>query len=208
MGFSITEEKNRHESFVIKSNIRTFEEFSVKLDLMKENIDVASVRQHVEEKQPTQMQAVKLAAKTLTLEEGKKCSQMNKVVEFVKECQVELHDYSRGKAMYRRHSSDSLERNQSYKDNASDGAKAVKMSFWRKHDVELKEKLLHKIIPNDSENCNNWLGNGNSGMDAVAQANRNVYTQLSSGHGKQFEKRAWKFEHSSYLLDEMDEGFN
>ena len=87
------------------------EEFSVKLDLLKENIDVASVRQHVEEKQPTQMQAVKFAAKTLTLEEGKKCSQMNKVVEFVKECQVEIHEYSRGKAIYRRHSSDLLERN-------------------------------------------------------------------------------------------------
>ena len=42
-------------------------------------------------------------------------------------------------------------------------------------------------------------------MDAVAQANPNVYTQLSSGHGKQLQKRAWKFEHSSYLSDEMDE---
>ena len=42
-------------------------------------------------------------------------------------------------------------------------------------------------------------------MDAVAQANHKVYIQLSSGHDKQFEKRAWKFEHSSYLLDEMDE---
>ena len=51
-----------------------------------------------------------------------------------------------------------------------------------------------KIIPNDSENRNNWLGNGNSGMDAVAQANPNAYTQLSTGHSKQFEKRAWKFE--------------
>ena len=108
--------------------------------------------------------------------------------------------------MYRRHSSDLLERNQMYKDNASDGAKAVKMSFWRKHDVELNEKLLDKYIPNDSEICNNWLGNGNSGKYAVAQANPNVYTQRSSGHGKQFEKRAWKIEHSSYLLDEMDEG--
>ena len=131
---------------------------------------------------------------------------MNKVVEFVKECQVELHEYSRGKAMYRRHSSDLLERNQPYKDNASDGATVVMMSFWRKHYVELKRKLLDKIIPNDSKNCNNWLGNGNSGMDAVAQANPNVNTQLSSGHGKQFEKRAWKFEQSSYVLDEMDEG--
>ena len=31
-------------------------------------------------------------------------------------------------------------------------------------------------------------------MDAVAQANPDVYTQLRSGHGKQFEERAWKFE--------------
>ena len=62
MGSSITEEKNGHESFALKSNLRTWEEFIVKLDLLKENIDVASVRQHVEEKQPTQMQAMKLAA--------------------------------------------------------------------------------------------------------------------------------------------------
>ena len=117
MGFSFTEEKNGHESFAIQSNIRSLEEFSVKLDLLKENIDVASVRRHVEEKQPTQMQAVKFAAKTLTLEEGKKCSQMNKVVQFVKACQVELHEYSTGKAMYRRHFSDLLERNQPSKDN-------------------------------------------------------------------------------------------
>ena len=137
MGFSIVEEKKEHESFAIKSNLRTLEEFTVMLDLVKQNMDVASVRQHVKEKQSTQMQAIKLAVNTLTHE---------------------------------------------------DGAKAVKMSFRRKHDVELKEKLLDKIIPNDSENCNNWLGNGNSGMDAVAQANPSVHTQLNTGQSKQFEK--------------------
>ena len=79
------------------------------------------------------------------------------------------------------------------------------MSFWRKHDVELKKKLLDKIIPNDSENCNNWLGNGNSGMDAVAQANPNVHTQLSTGHSKQFEKLARKFEHISIRLHGLNE---
>ena len=42
-------------------------------------------------------------------------------------------------------------------------------------------------------------------MDAVAQANPNVYPQLSTCYSKQFEKRAWNIEHSSYLLDEMDE---
>ena len=69
----------------------------------------------------------------------------------------------------------------------------------------MKEKLLDKIIPNDSENCNNWLGNGNSGMDAVAQANPNVHTQLSTGHSKHFEKRAWKFEPISFRLHGMNE---
>ena len=206
MGFSIVEEKNEHESFAIKSNLRTLEEFTVMLELVKQNTAVASVRQHVEEKQQTQMQAVKFAAKTLTLEEGKKCSQLNKVVEVVKECQLEFHEVPRRKAMYRRHLSGLLECYQLSINNAKTGTKAVNMSFARKDDVELKEKLLDKIIPSDSENCNNWLGNGNSGMDAVAQANPNVYTQLSSGHGKQFEKRAWKFEHSSYILNEMGEG--
>ena len=43
----------------------------MKLDLLKENIDVAYVRQHVEEKQPTQMQAMTIAAISLTLEEEK-----------------------------------------------------------------------------------------------------------------------------------------
>ena len=194
MGFSTVEEKNEHESFAIKSNLRTLEEFTVMLELVKQNTAVASVRQHVEEKQQTQMQAVKFAAKTLTLEEGKKCSQLNKVVEVVKECQLELHEVPRGKAIYRRPFGGLLEQNKPAEENASNETKSVKVLFGRKHDVGLNEKLLDKIIPNDSENCNNWLGNGNSGMDAVAQANPNVYTQLSTGHSKQFEKRAWKFE--------------
>ena len=69
----------------------------------------------------------------------------------------------------------------------------------------MNEKLLDKIIPNNRKNCNNWLGNGNSGMDAVAQANPNAYTQLRNGHRKQIERRTWKFEHTSNLLHGMVE---
>ena len=205
MGFSNVEEKNEHERFAIKSNLRTLEEFTVMLDLVKQNMDVASVRQHEKEKQSTQKQGIKLAVNTLTLEEGRKFSQMNIVVEFVKECQLELHQDSRGKAIYRRHLSGLLECYQPSINNAKNGTKAVNMSFGRKDDVERKEKLLDKIFLNDSENCNNWLGNGNSGMDAVAQANPNVHTQLSTGHSKQFEKRAWKFELISIRLHGMNE---
>ena len=91
---------------------------------------------------------------------------MNKVVKFVKECQIELHEVPRGKAIYRRHFSGLLERNQPSEENARNERKAVIVSVGRKHDVGLDEKLLDKIIPNSRENCNNWLGNGNSGMDA------------------------------------------
>ena len=148
---------------------------------------------------------MKITVNALTLEERKKCSQLDREIGFVNKCQIELHEVPRGKAIYRRNFSGLLERNQSSEENARNETKAVNVSFGRKHDVGWKEKLLDKIIPNDSENCNNWLGNGNSGMNAVAQANPNVYTQLSTGHRKQFEKRVLKFEHSSNLVHGMVE---
>ena len=92
----ITEEKNEHERVAITSNLQTSEEFSVKLDLWKENVDVASVRQHVEEKQPIQMQAQTLAAISLTLEEGKKCSQLDREIGFMSKCQSKLHEVPSG----------------------------------------------------------------------------------------------------------------
>ena len=195
--FSNTEEINEHERVAITSNFQTSEKIFVTLDLLKQSIGVASVQQLVKEKYSTQLQAVNITVNALTLEERKKCSQLDREIGFVNKCQIELHEVPRGKAIYRRNFSGLLERNQPSEENARNETKAVNVSFWRKHDVELKEKLLDKIIPNDRENFNNWLGNGNSGMDAVAQANPNVHTQLSTGHSKQFEKRAWKFEHSS-----------
>ena len=105
-------------------------------------------KMNVEEKQPTQMQAVKFAAKTITLEEGKRCFQLEKVVGFVKEClryiafPLELHGGSRGVPVYQRHTSSGLlECYQPSIDNAKIGTNAANMSFWRKYDVELKEKL-------------------------------------------------------------------
>ena len=203
--FSITEEKNEHERVAITSNFQTSEKICVTLDLLKQSIGVAPVQQLVKEKYSTQLQAMNVTVNTLTLEEVKRCSQMNKVVEFVNKCQIELYEVSRVKAIYRRPFGDLLERNQPSKDDTSDGTKTVSVSFGRKHNVDLNEKLLDKIIPNDNENCINWLGNGNWGMDAMAQAKPKVETQLSTCYSKQFEKRPWKFEHTSNLLHGMVE---
>ena len=198
--FLITEEKNEHERVAFTTNFQTSEKYCVTLDLPKQSIGVASVQQLVKGKYSTQLQATNVTVNTLTLEEGKKCSQLDREKGFVNECQIELHEVPSDKAIYRRHFSGLLERDQPAEENARNGTTSVNVSFGRKHDLDLKEKMPDKIIPNDSENRNNWLGNGNSGMDAVAQANPNAYTQLSSGHRKQFEKRVLKCEHSSNLL--------
>ena len=158
--FSITEE--------ITSNFQTSEKICFTLDLLKQSIGFASVQQLVKEKYATQLQAMKVAAISLTREEGKKCSQLDREIGFMSKCQIKLHEVPRGEAIYRRPFGGLLKRDQPAEENASIETEAVKMSLGRKRDVDLNEKLLDKIIPNDKENCKNWLGNGNSGMDAVA----------------------------------------
>ena len=151
------------------------------------------------------MQAKTLATIRFSPGEGKKCSQLDIEIGFVNKCQIEFHEVPSGVAMYIRPFSCLLSRAQPAEENASNETKSLNVSFERIHDVDLNKKLLDKIIANDSENGNNWLGNGNSGMDAVAQANSIAYTKLSIGHRKQLEKRAWTFEHSSNLFHGMVE---
>ena len=100
--FLITEEKNEHERVAITSNFQTSAKIFVTLDLLKQSIGVASVQQLEKEKYSTQLQAMNVTVNTLTLEEGKKCSQMDIEIGFVNECHIELHEVPRGKAIYRR----------------------------------------------------------------------------------------------------------
>ena len=65
MGFSITEEKNKYESFAVTSILQTSEELGVTRDLLKQSIDVASVHPHVKDKHSTQLQAMNATDKTV-----------------------------------------------------------------------------------------------------------------------------------------------
>ena len=86
--FSITEEKNEHERVAITSNFQTVEKICVTLDLLKQSIGVASVQQLVKEKYSTQLQAMNITVYILTLEEVKRCSQLERDIEFVNKCQT------------------------------------------------------------------------------------------------------------------------
>ena len=60
--------------------------------------------------------------------------------------------------------------------------------FGKETDFELKARLDEEIIPSDFTVWNHRTGIGNSGMNAVAQANGLDEIQLSNGHRKQQRK--------------------
>ena len=63
--------------------------------------------------------------------------------------------------------------------------------------------MVQETFPRDCKIWNHWTGNGNSGMNAVAQANGIDKTQLNNGHHKQLKKRTSKI---SNLIHGMAEG--
>ena len=70
---------------------------------------------------------------------------------------------------------------------------------------DFKIELFQETLPNDSTEWSRWTGNGNSGMDAVAQANGIDETQLSRGHRKRPKKRTWKIETTWNMIHGVDE---
>ena len=76
-------------------------------------------------------------------------------------------------------------------------------SFGKKIDFDFRVKLVEETILNHSMVWIHKTGNGNSGGDAVAQANDIDKSQLSNGHCKQPKKRPWKIELKSNLIHGM-----
>ena len=82
---------------------------------------------------------------------------------------------------------------------------AMIATFGKKFDFDFKLSLVEETNPSNNDVWNPRIGNGNSGMDAVAQANGMDKTQLSKGHRKRPKRQAWKFEHNSNRLHGMVE---
>ena len=64
-------------------------------------------------------------------------------------------------------------------------SQARKVPFGKKADYDFKGSLVEETIPSDSKKWNHWVGNRNSGMDALVQANDIDRTQ----HRKQQKKK-------------------
>ena len=204
LDYTMTETMKEHRSLAFASNNETSEEMSVQLELLQEMAEVSTVLQDV--RQGKLFQVTVSYDITLLLEERNKCYEFVKSYDFVNEQRYTLQEDLNEIVMHRKQFHVAMKHEKPAKSNAKTETQVVNATFGKKTDFDFKESLLEETNLSHRNEWNHWIGNGNSGMDAVAQANDIDKTQLSKGHRKQLKKRIWKIEHNWKLMQEMAEG--
>ena len=201
--YTLTETRKEHRNSAFASSKQSSEELNVKLELVQESAEVFTVQQDIQ--QGKIIEVTMFHDSTLLLEEGNKCFEFDKSYGLVHEQQFALLDDCNEEAMYRKLCHVAAKHDKPAECNAKGETRTVIATFGEKFDVDFKVSLVEETIPSNHNEWNPRIGNGNSGMDAVAQANGMDKTQLSKGHRKRPKKQAWKFEHTSNLLHGMVE---
>ena len=201
--YTLTETRKEHRNSAFASSKQSSEELNVKLELVQESAEVFTVQQDIQ--QGNIFEVTMFHDSTLLLEEGNKCFEFDKSYGFVHEQQFALLDDCSEEAMYRKLCHVAAKHDKPVECIAKGETRTMIATFGKKFDFDFKVSLVEETIPSNNDVWNPRLGNGNSGMDAVAQANGMDKTQLSKGHRKRPKKRAWKFEHTSILLHGMVE---
>ena len=196
--YTLTETRKEHRNSAFASSKQSSEELNVKLELEQESAEVFTVQQDIQ--QGNIFEVTMFHDSTLLLEEGNKCFEFDKSYGFVHEQQFALLDDCSEEAMYRKLCHVAAKHDKPVECIAKGETRTMIATFGKKFDFDFKVSLVEETIPSNNDVWNPRLGNGNSGMDAVAQANGMDKTQLSKGHRKRPKKRAWKFEHTSILL--------
>ena len=204
LDYTMTGTMKEHRSLAFTSNNETSEELSVQLELLQEMAEVSTVLQKVQ--QGKLFQVTVFYDITLLPEERNKCYEFVKSYDFVNEQRYTLPEDLNEIVMYQRLCHVAMKHDKPAKGNAKVETQIVNATFGKKTDFDFNESLLEETIPSHSNIWNPWTGNGNSGMDAVAQTNVIDETQLSNGHRKQLKKRSWKIEHNWNLIHGMEEG--
>ena len=203
LNHTMAETRKEHRFLSFASSKQTLGESSVQRELLQESAEVFTVQQDVQ--QGKIFEVTMLHDSTLLLEEGNKCFEFDKKYGFVHEQQFALLDDCSEEAMYRKLCHVAAKHDKPVECNAKCETRTVIATFGEEFDVDFKVSLVEETIPSNNNEWNPRIGNGNSGMDAVAQANGMDKTQLSKGHRKRPKKQAWKFEHTSNLLHGMVE---
>ena len=202
LDYTITETMKEHRSLAFTSNNETSEEPSVQFELLQKSAEVTTVPQDVQ--QGKLFQVTMFYGSDLLLEKGNKCYEFVKSYDFVNEQRYTLPEDLNEIVMYQKLCHVAMKHEKPAKSNAETETQVVNATFGKKTDFDFNESLLEDLSHRNV--WNHWIGNGNSGMDAVSQANDIDKTQLSKGHRKQLKKRIWKIEHNWNLIHGMEEG--
>ena len=197
LNHTMAETRKEHRFLSFASSKQTLGESSVQRELLQESAEVFTVQQDVQ--QGKIFEVTMLHDSTLLLEEGNKCFEFDKSYGFVHEQQFALLDDCNEEAMYRKLCHVAAKHDEPVECNAKGETRTMIATFGKKFDFDFKVSLVEETIPSNNNEWNPRIGNGNSGMDAVAQANGMDKTQLSKGHRKRPKKQARKFEHTSNL---------
>ena len=204
LDYTMTETMKEHRSLAFTSNNETSEEPSVHFELLQKSAEVTTVPQDVQQGKP--FQVTMFYDSNLILEERNKCYEFVKSYDFVNEQRYTLPEDLNEIVMYQKLCHVGMKHDKLAKGHAKIETQVVNATFGKKTDFDFNESLLEETIPSHSNVWNHWIGNGNSGMDAVSQANDIDKTQLSEGHRQQLKKRIWKIEHNWNLIHGMEEG--
>ena len=203
LNHTMAETRKEHRFLSFASSKQSSEELNVKLELLQESAANTAVQQDIQ--QGKIFEVTMFHDSTLLLEEGNKCFEFDKSYGFVHEQQFALLDDCNEEAMYRKLCHVAAKHDKPVECNAKGETRTMIATFGKKFDFDFKVSLVEETIPSNNNEWNPRIGNGNSGMDAVAKANGMDKTQLSKGHRKRPKKQAWKFEHTSNLLHGMVE---
>ena len=203
LNHTMAETRKEHRFLSFASSKQSSEELNVKMELLQESAENYAVQQDIQ--QGKIFEVTMFHDSTLLLEEGNKCFEFHKSYGFVHEQQFALLDDCNEEAMYRKLCHVAAKHDKPVECNAKGETRTMIATFGKKFDFDFKVSLVEETIPSNNNEWNPRIGNGNSGMDAVAQANGMDKTQLSKGHRKQFKKRAWKFEPISIRLHGRNE---
>ena len=204
LDYTMTETMKEHRSLAFTSNNETSEEPSVQFELLQKSAEVTTVPQDVQ--QGKLFQVTMFYDSDLLLEKGNKCYEFVKSYDFVNEQRYTLPEDLNEIVMYQKLCHVAMKHEKPAKSNAKTETQVVNATFGKKTDFDFNESLLEETNLSHRNVWNHSIGNGNSGMDAVSQANDIDKTQLSKGHRKQLKKRIWKIEHNWNLIHGMEEG--
>ena len=203
LNHTMAETRKEHRFLSFASSKQTLGESSVQHELLQESAENTAVQQDIQ--QGNIFEVTMFHDSTLLLEEGNKCFEFDKSYGFVHEQQFALLDDCSEEAMYRKLCHVAAKHDKPVECIAKGETRTMIATFGKKFDFDFKVSLVEETIPSNNNEWNPRIGNGNSGMDAVAQANGMDKTQLSKGHRKRPKKQARKFEHTSNLLHGMVE---